>query len=105
MSSPRVEAPEDVYESCSECGYQSICGSTCTCSMAGSLPRSKKGKAKKSSDSSGCSSCECQDCQEQGDVCYSCSIYNESSNAGTIVSRNSKTSDRAKLPETLAAPD
>ena len=49
-------------------------------SIAGTLER--KGGDK--SDSSGCSSCECSECREQGDVCYSCSLYNESSNAGSV---------------------
>ena len=73
---------EDPYTSCSECGYQSLCGSVCSCSLAGTLRR--KG-GDKSGDSSGCSSCECSECREAGDVCYSCSIYNESQ--GTVRSR------------------
>ena len=78
--------PEDPYTSCSECGYQSLCGSYCSCSTSGTLQR-RKGDGK-STDSSGCSSCECSECREQGDVCYSCSLYNESSNAGTMRSEN-----------------
>lgn len=73
---------EDPYTSCSECGYQSLCGSVCSCSLAGTLRR--KG-GEKSGDSSGCSSCECSECREAGDVCYSCSLYNESQ--GTVRSR------------------
>ena len=73
---------EDPYTSCSECGYQSLCGSVCSCSLAGTLRR-KSGE--KSGDSSGCSSCECSECREAGDVCYSCSLYNESQ--GTVRSR------------------
>ena len=90
---------EDPYTSCSECGYQSLCGSLCSCSMAGTIDRKKE---EKSADSSGCSSCECSECREQGDVCYSCSIYNESSNAGTFRSRHS---DKSKKSEEMAAPD
>ena len=90
---------EDPYTSCSECGYQSLCGSLCSCSMAGTIDRKK---AEKSADSSGCSSCECSECREQGDVCYSCSLYNESSNAGTFRSRHS---DKSKKSEEMAAPD
>ena len=73
---PRDEVSEDPYVSCSECGYQSLCGSYCSCSLYN--------KTLNSTDSSGCSSCECSECREQGDVCYSCSLYNESSNAGTV---------------------
>jgi len=90
---------EDPYTSCSECGYQSLCGSLCSCSIAGTLDRVKE---EKSADSSGCSSCECSECREQGDVCYSCSLYNESSNAGTIRSRHS---DKSKKSVEMAAPD
>ena len=71
---------EDPYTSCSECGYQSLCGSSCSCSTYGK---------REMTDSSGCSSCECSECREQGDVCYSCSLYNESSNAGTMRSHKS----------------
>ena len=73
--SPEEES-EDPYVSCSECGYQSLCGTYCSCSLYS--------KTLHSTDSSGCSSCECSECREQGDVCYSCSLYNESSNAGTV---------------------
>ena len=90
---------EDPYTSCSECGYQSLCGSLCSCSMGGTMERKKD---EKSADSSGCSSCECYECREQGDVCYSCSLYNESSNAGTIRSR---TSDKSRKSLDMAAPD
>ena len=93
---------EDPYTSCSECGYQSLCGSYCSCSTSGTLRRSK---GDKSTDSSGCSSCECTDCREQGDVCYSCSLYNESSNAGTLRSQNTVKSDQSRSPLDTAAPD
>ena len=29
------------YSSCSECGYQSLCGSYCSCSSAGTIRRAK----------------------------------------------------------------
>ena len=60
-------------------------------------------KGEKSTDSSGCSSCECTDCREQGDVCYSCSLYNESSNAGTMRSQTTVKSMSRDLD--LTAPD
>ena len=91
---------EDPYTSCSECGYQSLCGSYCSCSTSGTL-QNRKGD--KSTDSSGCSSCECSECREQGDVCYSCSLYNESSNAGTMRSQNTGKSMSRSMD--LTAPD
>ena len=85
---------EDPYTSCSECGYQSLCGSSCSCSTYGK---------REMTDSSGCSSCECSECREQGDVCYSCSLYNESSNAGTM--RSHKSARRPlELPPVPASP-
>ena len=85
---------EDPYTSCSECGYQSLCGSSCSCSTYGK---------REMTDSSGCSSCECSECREQGDVCYSCSLYNESSNAGTV--RSHKSARRPlDLPPVPASP-
>ena len=65
----------------------------------------RRSKGDKSTDSSGCSSCECTDCREQGDVCYSCSLYNESSNAGTLRSQNTVKSDPSRSPLDTAAPD
>ena len=89
---------EDPYTSCSECGYQSLCGSVCSCSLAGSLRR-RKGEKEKSGESSGCSSCECSECREAGDVCYSCSLYNESQ--GTVRSRiQPATSSPLPAPDT-----
>ena len=96
----KMSRVEDPYTSCSECGYQSLCGSYCSCSMSGTLPRKKD---EKSTDSSGCSSCECSECREQGDVCYSCSLYNESSNPGTMRTHNTPHSKRMSLD--LSAPD
>ena len=85
---------EDPYTSCSECGYMSLCGSSCSCSTYGK---------REMTDSSGCSSCECSECREQGDVCYSCSLYNESSNAGTV--RSHKSARRPlELPPVPASP-
>ena len=98
----KISKVEDPYTSCSECGYQSLCGSYCSCSTSGTMRRSK---GDKSTDSSGCSSCECTDCREQGDVCYSCSLYNESSNAGTLRSQNTVKSGPGRSPLDLAAPD
>ena len=87
---------EDPYTSCSECGYQSVsqCGSSCSCSTYGK---------REMTDSSGCSSCECSECREAGDVCYSCSLYNESSNGGTM--RSHKSARRPlDLPPVPASP-
>ena len=98
----KISKVEDPYTSCSECGYQSLCGSYCSCSTSGTMRRSK---GDKSTDSSGCSSCECTDCREQGDVCYSCSLYNESSNAGSMRSQNTVKSGKGRSPLDLAAPD
>ena len=98
----KISKVEDPYTSCSECGYQSLCGSYCSCSTSGTMRRVK---GDKSTDSSGCSSCECTDCREQGDVCSSCSLYNESSNAGTLRSQNTVKSGQGRSLMDLAAPD
>ena len=98
----KMSKVEDPYTSCSECGYQSLCGSYCSCSTSGTMRRVK---GDKSTDSSGCSSCECTDCREQGDVCSSCSLYNESSNAGTLRSQNTVKSGQGRSLMDLAAPD
>ena len=104
---------EDPYTSCSECGYQSLCGSYCSCSSVAGTVRGHGAKpgpathtATSATDSSGCSSCECSSCREQGDVCYSCSLYNESSAAGTVRGAPDTPHSAARSAQLhLAAPD
>ena len=105
---------EDPYTSCSECGYQSLCGSYCSCSSVAGTVRGHGAKpgpathtATSATDSSGCSSCECSSCREQGDVCYSCSLYNESSAAGTVrgAPDTPHSAARSAAQLHLAAPD
>ena len=40
----RKENLNDSYMSCSECGYQSLCGSVCSCSVAGKGEKKKRFK-------------------------------------------------------------
>jgi len=48
--------------------------------VLGTLERKPGG----TSDSSGCSSCDCSECRERGDVCDTCSMYNQSSNPPSV---------------------